>query len=140
TVQIRRRAFQTVGEFAHDRLAGQPAGLLKIGELRDLHAVEPDLPAQTPGAERGRLPVVFDKADVVYLRIDADDVQQAQIELLEIQRRGFHHDLVLVIVLQAVGVFTIAAVARATAGLQVGGVPRLGADGTQERGRMERAG
>ena len=54
------------------RLAIEAADLLEIGELRDLHAVEPDFPAQAPGAERRRFPVVLDEADVVLARIDAE--------------------------------------------------------------------
>jgi hypothetical protein len=42
-----------------------PPGLLEVGELRDLHAVEHHLPADAPGAERRRLPVVLLEADVV---------------------------------------------------------------------------
>ena len=43
----------------------QAARLLEVGELGDLHAVEHHLPADAPGAERGRLPVVLLEAEVV---------------------------------------------------------------------------
>ena len=44
------------------------ANLLEVGELRHLHAVEPDFPSQTPGAQRWVLPIVFHEADVVLFR------------------------------------------------------------------------
>ena len=74
-LQIHGDAFQTVGDLTGDRAAFQAADLLEIGELRDFHAVQPDLPAQTPGAQRRRFPVVLDEADVVYQRIDAQCAQ-----------------------------------------------------------------
>ena len=56
----------------------KPRDLLEVGELRDLHAVAPALPAEPPGAERRALPVVLDEADVVQLRVDADRVERAR--------------------------------------------------------------
>jgi len=38
-----------------------PPYLLEVGELRDLHPVQPHLPAQTPGAKHRGLPVVLNK-------------------------------------------------------------------------------
>ncbi len=46
----------------------------------------------------------------------------------------------MVIVLEAVRVFAIAAVAGAAAGLDIGGLPRLGAERAQDGGGVERAG
>lgn len=60
--------------------------------------------------------------------------------LLEVGRVWLEHYLELVVVLQAVWVFAIPPVGRATARLHVGGVPGLWADGAQERGGMESAG
>src|SRR5688500_15662882 len=50
---------EAVGDLARDRLEIEAAHLLKIGELRDLRAVEQHLPADAPGAQRRRLPVVL---------------------------------------------------------------------------------
>ena len=50
-LQIHRQAFQTVGDLAHDRFAGNAADFLEVGELGHFHAIQPDFPAQTPGAE-----------------------------------------------------------------------------------------
>src|SRR6185436_10871846 len=51
-LQVHRQAFEAVGDLAEHRLARKAADFLEVGELRDLHAVEPHFPAQTPGAER----------------------------------------------------------------------------------------
>ena len=71
-LHIHGEALKPVGQLARDGIAVEAADLLEIGELRHLHAVEPDLPAEPPGAERRALPVVLDEADVVLQGIDAD--------------------------------------------------------------------
>ena len=71
-LQVHRQALEAVGDLAGDRLAVDAADLLEVGELRDLHAVQPDLPAEAPGAERRVLPVVLDEADVVGLQVEAE--------------------------------------------------------------------
>ncbi len=63
-----------------------PADLLEIGELADLHPVAPDLPAQTPGAQRRAFPVILDKADVVQIGVDADGRQRPEIDVLQVGR------------------------------------------------------
>jgi hypothetical protein len=52
-LQIHRQALEAVSYLAGDRPALQPTKLLEVGELGNLHAVEPDLPAKAPGAEAG---------------------------------------------------------------------------------------
>ncbi len=49
-LQIHGQALQAIGDLAGDGLAVDAAHLLEVGELRDLHAVEPNLPAQAPSA------------------------------------------------------------------------------------------
>ena len=56
-LEIHREPLEPVGDLAHHRAAVEPARLLEVGELRDFHAVQPDLPAESPGAERRRFPV-----------------------------------------------------------------------------------
>jgi hypothetical protein len=116
------------------------AGLLEVGELGDLHAVEPDLPAEAPGAQGRRFPVVLDEADVVLFRIDAEAAQRVEIELEDVLRRGLHDHLELVVVLQAIGILAVAAVGGAAGGFDVGDVPGLGAEHPQEGGGVEGAG
>ena len=104
--------------------------------MGNFHAVEPHFPAQAPGAEGGVFPIVFDKTDVVHSGVDAQFAQAVEVEFLEVFRRRFEGDLELVIVLQTVGVVTVAAVFRAAAGLYIGGKPRLGAECAQAGGGM----
>lgn len=72
--------------------------------------------------------------------VDAQRLERADVEVEDFGRRGLEHDLVLVVVLQAVRVFAVAAVLGAARRLHVGGAPRLGADGAQEGGRVRGAG
>jgi len=72
--------------------------------------------------------------------VDAEAPERVQVELLDVQGRGLHDDLVLVVVLEPVGVFAVAAVGGPPRGLHVGHVPGLGAQGAQKRRRVERAG
>ncbi len=138
-LQIHGETLKTVGDFAQYRLAGQTADFLEVGELCHLHAIEPYLPAEAPGAERGRFPVVLDEADVVFFCIDADGAQRVEIEVLDVVRRRLEHHLVLVVMLQAVGVVAVAPILGAARGLHVRRLPRFRADGAQERRGVERA-
>ncbi len=124
-LNIHRKPFQPVGQFACDRLAIEPAHLLEVGELGDFHPVAPDLPAQPPCAERWRFPVILDKADIMRERVDADGAEALEIEFLDVTRRRLQDHLILVIMLQTVGVFAVAPVGRTAAGLHECGVPRL---------------
>ena len=112
-LQVHRQAFETVGDFAEHRFARQAADFLEVGELGDFHAVQPDFPAQTPGTQRRRFPVIFDKADVMHFGVDAQRAQRIQIQFLDVGWRRFEHDLILVVVLQTVGVVAITTVFRA---------------------------
>ena len=120
--------------------AVEPAHLLEVGELRDLHAVQPDFPAQSPGAEGRRLPVVLDEADVVDQRIEAERAQAAEVQVEDVERRGLDHHLELVVVLEPERVLAVAAVRGPARGLHVRRAPGLRPDGAQERGGMEGAG
>ncbi len=131
-LQVHGQALQAVGDLARGRLAVDAAHLLEIGELRHLHAIEPDLPAQAPGAERGVLPVVLDEPDVVLLQVEAQRLERAQVQLQDVVRRGLEHHLILVVVLQAVRVLSVAAVLGPAAGLHVGGLPGLRPQRAQE--------
>ena len=138
-LQVHRQALQAVGDFAEDGLAREPADFLEVGELRDLHAVEPDFPAQAPGAERRRFPVVLDEADVVLFRFDPQVLEGIQVDLLDLGRRWLQHHLVLVIVLQPVWILAVAAVLRPARWLHISGFPGLGTDGAQEGRGMKRS-
>src|SRR3954466_5457646 len=75
-LQIHRQPLEAVSYFSEYGTAHEASYFLKVGELRDLHAVEPDLPSQAPCAERRRFPVVFHKADVVRACIDPERLQR----------------------------------------------------------------
>jgi hypothetical protein len=110
--------------------------LLEVGELGDFHAVQPDFPAQAPGTQRRAFPVVLDEAYIVLFQVQAQRLQRAKVEVEDVFRRRFQHHLVLVIVLQAVRVFAVAAILRAA---HVGGAPRLRSDRAQEGAGVEGA-
>ena len=132
-------ALQAVGDLDRDGVDLDAAHLLEVGELRDLHAVEPDLPAKAPGTKRGALPVVLDEADVVLRGVEADRLEGAQVEVLGVLGRGLEEHLELVVVLHAVGVLAVAPVGRAAARLRVAGAPGVGAQGAKRGGGVEGA-
>ena len=71
--------------------------------------------------------------------VDADRGEAAEIELLQVGRARLQDHLILVIMLEPVGVLAVAAVGRAAAGLDEGGVPRLGPERAQRRRGVEGA-
>src|SRR5690554_2442746 len=73
-------------------------------------------------------------------KIDSQPLQGAQVEFLDVVGGRLKYSLELVVVLQAVGVFTIAAISGAAAWLHIGRAPGLGADGAQECTGVEGAG
>ena len=139
-LQVHGDPLQTVGDLHGDRLEVHRTGLLEIGELGDLHAVEPDLPAQAPGTQGGRFPVILDEADVVFEQVEAEPFQALQVHGLHILGRRLDHHLVLVVVLQPVGVLAVASVRGPAAGLDVGRLPRFRAEGAEQGGGVEGAG
>ena len=135
-LDVHGQALKAVCDLHGHGSALEAAHLLEVGELRDLHAVEPHLPAKAPCAERGRLPVVLDEAHVMLVRIDADGAEAPQIQVLDVVRAGLHEHLELIVVLQAVGVLAVAAVGGTAAALHVAGAPRVGAQRAQRGGRV----
>ena len=133
-LQRQHDALDAIGDFHRHRLQLQAAGLLKIGELGDFLAVEPDLPAQTPGAQGRTLPVVFHKADVLLFRLQPQRPQGVEVELLRVAGVRLQDDLILEEGLHAVGVFAVAPVIGADAGLDVGHAPGLRPQHAQQGG------
>ena len=133
-LRIHGDALQAIGDLDGHGVDLDTAHLLEVRKLRNLHAVEPDLPAKTPGAERRALPVVLDKADVMVVGIQANGGKRPQVELLGVDRRGLDEHLELIIVLHAVGVLAVAAVGGTAAGLCIAGAP-LGGTERAQRGR-----
>ena len=127
-------ALQTIGDLDGHGVDLDAAHLLEVRKLRDLHTVEPDLPAKAPGAERRALPVVLDKADVMVVGVQANGGKRPQVELLGVDRRGLNEHLELIVVLHAVGVLAVAAVGGTAARLRIAGAP-LGGTERAQRGR-----
>ena len=127
-LQVHGDAFHAVGELPGNGPAVDAADLLKIRELADLLSVEPNLPPQTPRTERGRLPVVFEEAQVVGQRIGAEGAQRLEIEILDVDRRRFEDDLKLVKLLRAVGILAVSSVGRTSGRFDERGVPGFGAE------------
>ena len=136
-LEVHRDALETIGDLAGDRPAVEAADLLEIGELADLHAVQPHLPTETPGAQGRRFPVVLHEADVVHQRVDAERAQGIQVALLNVGGRGFQDDLELVVTLQAVGVLAVAPIGGTPRRLHIGRAPGLRTDGAQEGGGVK---
>ena len=74
-LQIHGQTLQTIGDLTGDRFAVNAAYLLEVSELCDFHAVQPYLPAQTPGTQRRVFPVVLYESDVIGLQIKAYGLQ-----------------------------------------------------------------
>ncbi len=125
-------AFEPVGDLDRDGVERDAAHLLEVGELRDLLPVEPDLPTQTPGGDGGLFPVVLHKADVVLARIDAERLERLEIEFLRVAWVGLEDDLILGVLLKAVGVLAVTPVIGADRRLDVRHVPRFGSEHAQE--------
>ena len=139
-LQVHGEPLEAVGDLDGDGVEVEAAELLEVGELGGLHAVDPDLPALAPGAERGALPVVLDEAHVVLGEDDAEGLERAQVHVLDVGRGRLDDHLVLVVVAQAVGVLAVAAVGGAHGRLDVGGAPGTGVEAAQERRGVEGAG
>ena len=140
SLQVHRQPLEPIGDLARHGAAVEAAHLLEVSELRDLHAVQPHLPPEAPGSERRRLPVVLDQAHVVNERIEPERGETSEVEIEDRKRRGFDHDLVLVVVLKAKGVLAVAAVGRPAGRLHVRGAPGLRSHRAQERRRVKGAG
>ena len=128
---------KTIGDLDGNGIDLDSAHLLEIGELGNLHAIEPDLPAKAPGTKRRALPVVFNETHIVLVWIQADSRQRIKIQFLTVYRRRLNKYLELVIVLHTVGVLAITTVGWTTARLRIAGPPGIFAQGTQQGCSME---
>ena len=134
TLGVHGDTLQAIGDLDGHGIDLDAAHLLEVRKLRDLHAVEPDLPAKAPGAQGRALPVVLDKTDVMVVGVQTDSGKRPQVELLGVDRRGLDEHLELIVVLHAVGVLAVAAVGGTAAGLRIAGAP-LGGTERAQRGR-----
>ena len=113
------QALESIGELGGDEVEIEAAALLEVGELGDFEAVEHDLPADAPGAEGRGFPVVLFELDVVLGEVDADGFEAAEVLIDDVGGRGLEDDLELLVLIEAIGVFAVAAVGGAAAGLNI---------------------
>src|SRR5439155_18821852 len=110
-----------------------PPDLLEVRELGDLQAVEHDLPADAPGAERRGLPVVFFEPDVVLARVDPACLETVEIELLHFIGRRLEDHLELMVLEQTIRVLPEASIVRTTRRLDVRHAPGARTEDAEER-------
>src|SRR3546814_15474388 len=58
---------------------------------------------EPPRTQRRAFPIVLDEANIVLAEIDPDRGQAAQVDILNVRRAGFEHNLILVIMLDPGG-------------------------------------
>jgi DNA repair protein RecO len=78
--------FDPVGEFNTYRFTVKSSTLLEIGELSDLHAIQPDLPAQTPGTYVRGFPIILHKSNIMRPQIKTQMRKTVQVEIDDIIR------------------------------------------------------
>ncbi len=65
-------------------------------------------------------------------RIDAQAPEAVEVKILNVHGRGLHDNLELVVMLQPVGIFAVAAILGAARGLYIGHIPRLGPEAPEK--------
>ena len=139
-LQVHPDPLEAVGDLCRDRCEVDATRLLKVGELRDLLAVEQHLPADPPGPQRRRFPVVLFETNVVTRRIDADRLQALQVLPLSVCRRRLEDHLQLKMLVEAVGIVAVAPVGGSPRRLNVGHRPWLRPEDAKEGLGMHRPG
>src|ERR1700722_16814944 len=139
-LEKRTDALESVGQLYGDGVKVDAAALLEIGELGNLQPVQQHLPADSPGAEGRRFPVVFLEADIMLFQSDADGRQTLEVKLLHVGWRWFQDDLKLQVLVEPVGILAIPSVGGPTAGLCVSNAVRGGPEHAQKCFWMHRTG
>ena len=73
-------------------------------------------------------------------QVDADGFQAAQVQILNVVRRGLEDDLILKMFVEAVGIFAVASVGGPTRGLDVSDAVGSGAEDAEKGFRVHGAG
>src|SRR4029077_1471434 len=102
--------------------------------------IEENLTANAPGAERGRFPVIFLKADVVLAEADADGFQATQVQFLDVAGSRLKDGLILKMFVESVWVLAIASIGGSTRWLDVSDAIGSGTEDAKERFRVHGAG
>src|SRR5262249_10872146 len=131
-LQVHRQPLETISNLARDGMAIEAPDLLEVGELGDLHPIQPHFPTEPPSSERGVLPIVLDESDVVLLEVETEGGERSEIQLKNVRRRGLEHHLKLMMLMEPVWIFAVATILRPARRLHVGCPPRFGAERAQE--------
>src|ERR1035441_2448973 len=126
-------ALQAVGQLGRDQVEVDAAALLEVSELGYFETIQHHLPADSPGAQSWRLPVVLFELDVVLAEVDADGGEAAEVLIYYVCGRRLKDYLKLLVLVEAVGILAVASVGGAAAGLNVGHAIGLRAEHAQER-------
>src|ERR1700688_1709645 len=81
-------ALESIGQLDEDWIKVDSAALLEIGELRNLQPIQQYLPADAPGAQRRRFPVVFLEANIMLFQCDAHGSEALEVKILDVAWRG----------------------------------------------------
>src|SRR5579883_2386574 len=125
-------ALQAISQFGGYQVEIEATALLKVGELGDLEAVEHHLPADAPGTEGWSFPIVLFELDVVLGEVDSDGGEAAEVLVDDVGGGRFEDDLKLLVLVEAIGIFAVAAVGGAAAGLDVSDAVGIGAEDAEE--------
>ena len=137
TLKIHRQPLRTIGNLHCNRITGDPPYLLEVGKLRHFHPIKPDFPAQTPGTQGRRLPVILHKTDIMILKLQPQILQGFEIELLDIIRTGFDQCLKLIVGAQPIGIFAVAPIGWSPAWGDISGTPWFAVEASQQCRRVE---
>jgi len=69
--------------------------------------------------------------------IDPKGLQAIEIDVLNVEGRGFDNNLILIIVLKPVGILSVSTIGRSTRRFDIGHFPRLRAQSPEKGGRMK---
>lgn len=130
-------ALKTVGVFDGDHGKIESARLLEVRELCYFYPVEVYLPAKTPCAQGGRLPVILGEPEIVLFRRNSKRAQAVEIKLLSVSGRGFKNRLQLPVLVDAQRVLRISAVAGTLRWLHIDAAPRPLVKNPEECGWIE---
>src|ERR1700722_45968 len=115
SLEIRGDAVQSIRDLHGNRVQIDATALLKVSELRNLQAIQRHLPADAPGAQCGRFPIVLFKLYVVLTQIDPHGLQTIEIEALDVRGRRLEYYLKLSVFIQTIRVLAVASVRGASA-------------------------
>ena len=117
----------------------RPPNLLEVCKLRDLLTVEHDLPTNAGSAPHGPLPVVLFEFYVVFVQANAHRRQRIEVDHLNVGRRRFKDDLELMMFFEAVGIFSIASIDRASGRLDISHAIRFRPQSPEKSLRVHRS-